>query len=352
MCGDGPGGVHGMTGPMWMPIEPPTLGRLLAFHPQPIPLVPLLALLGLLLYLWGVWALHKRGDAWPFWRTLLWAVGIVLVIGVTATGVEGYGMMLFSVHMAQHMVLSMIAPLFLLMGSPFTLALRALPARGRGSGVRRFVVMLMASRFFHVMASIPMRWFLFLSGLYVIYFTPAFDWLMHTVAGHNWMLIHFIITGLLFFGPLVRADPWPTSPNPAYRLIETFISTPFHAFFGIAIMVSTTPVVNFFTDPPLWWKVDLLADQDLAGGIAWATAEIPTVLLGLALLGQWFASDQREAKRHDRQASRDDDEQLRSYNEWLAQVSRADGVQPVVAGAAPSSEAAPTDGPSPAPPVQ
>lgn len=322
MCGDGPGGVHRMSGPMWMPQEPVSWGNLFAFHPQPISLVPLLALIGLLLYLWGVRALRRRGDTWPFWRTLLWAVGIAMVLLVTVTGIEGYGMMLFSVHMFQHMVLSMIAPIFLLLGSPFTLALRALPARGRGSGIRRFLVRALASRFFHVMAGPPMRWFLFLTGLYVIYFTPAFDWLMLTVAGHNWMLIHFIITGLLFFGPLVRADPWPGSPNPALRLLETFASTPFHAFFGISIMVATQPVVTFFSDPPLWWQVDLLADQDLAGGIAWATAEIPTVLLGLALLGQWFASDQREARRRDRQAVRDDDEQLRAYNDWLAQVGR------------------------------
>src|SRR3712207_7132004 len=45
---------------------------------------------------------------------------------------NGYSMELFSVHMAQHMVLSLITPLFLLIGSPVTLALRALP-RGRGT---------------------------------------------------------------------------------------------------------------------------------------------------------------------------------------------------------------------------
>ena len=38
-------------------------------------------------------------------------------------------MALFSVHMSQHMVLSMLMPILLLAGATITLALRSLPAR-------------------------------------------------------------------------------------------------------------------------------------------------------------------------------------------------------------------------------
>lgn len=313
-----------MSGPMWMPTLPPTLGRLLAFHLQPLPIVPALALLGLAAYVAGVVAARRRGVRWPWWRLASWLVGVLVVVLVTSTGIEGYGMLLFSVHMVQHMCLAMVAPIFLLLGSPVTLALRALPSRGAGSGARRQLVRALGSRWLAVLTSIPVRWLLFLSGLYGIYFTSLFDALMSTVWGHNAMLVHFLGTGLLFFGPLVRADPWPGRSSPLLRMVETFASTPFHAFFGIAVMSSTQPVVGFFAHPPRSWHVDVLADQGLGGGIAWGTSEIPTMLvMGIILVG-WFHSDQRDAARHERTAVRTDDAELRAYNARLAGLAALD----------------------------
>src|SRR5665811_1608381 len=101
------------TGPMWMPILPPTLGRVLAWHPQPIPLLPLIFLVLLLLYGSGVIALHRRGIRWPIQRSIFWLAGVASVLMVTATAVDGYGMELFSIHMIQHMVLNMLSPIFL-----------------------------------------------------------------------------------------------------------------------------------------------------------------------------------------------------------------------------------------------
>lgn len=323
MCGDGHGGIHGMSGPMWMPELEPTLGRILAFHPQPIPLFPLLGLLMLGGYLYAVRRLAKRGVRWPWFKTAAWVLGTLLVLATTVTGIEGYGMMLFSVHMVQHMVLTMVAPILLLVGAPVTLALRALPTQGPRAGARRFLVWLLASRFFKVVCSSPVRWFVFLSGLYGIYFTPLFDQLMSNVWGHNFMLLHFIVSGYLFFGPLVAADPWPGSTSPLFRLLETFLSIPFHAFFGIAIMSANEPIVTFFNDPPLWWRVDLMQDQYLAGGIVWVTSELPTLLLLVVILLHWWHSDSRDAVRHDRSERRTNDAELESYNRWLAGMSGA-----------------------------
>ena len=122
--------TSGMTGPMWRPAVPPGALRLLAIHPQPLPVMPVLCVVLAAAYGCGVWRMHRRGHGWPPGRSVSWAAGLVSILAVTATGVGGYGMTLFSVHMAQHMVLSMLSPILLLMGAPVTLALRALPAGG------------------------------------------------------------------------------------------------------------------------------------------------------------------------------------------------------------------------------
>ena len=53
------------------------------------------------------------------------------------------------------------------------------------------------------------------------------------------------------------------------------------------------------------FRTDLLADQNLGGGISWAMGEIPLVIVLGALFVQWIRSDRRDARRLDRAADRD-----------------------------------------------
>jgi len=316
-------GMHGMSGPMWMPDVAPSVMRLLATHLQPVPLFPVLCVLLLFAYAAGVWVIHRRGGHWPVANTLAFGAGLVVMWLVTATGVEGYGMMLFSVHMFQHMMLTMTVPILLLAGAPVTLALRALPTRGGGGAVRRAIVTVLHSRVVRVLLNPAVRWFVFLSGLYGIYFTSLFDWLMSNVCGHYLMLGHFLVTGLLFFVPLVAADPVPGRARPVFRILELFISTPFHAFFGIAVMMASTPIVSFFMHPPESWGVDVLDDQNTGGAIAWAFSEVPTLMVMAVVFAQWVRSEQRDEARRERRGQQEADE-LAAYNAYLADLNRRD----------------------------
>src|SRR3954452_17004198 len=101
-------------------------------HWSPVSLVALFLLIGAALYLYGVWRLRQRGDAWPPGRTVAFILGgLGSIAAVTVTGVEAYDTTLLSVHMVQHMVLSMVGPIFLALGAPVTLALRTLHAGPR-----------------------------------------------------------------------------------------------------------------------------------------------------------------------------------------------------------------------------
>jgi len=84
------------------------------------------------LYLTGVWTLRRRGDHWPWARTLSFVVvGMGLFVFATQSGLAAYDTTLLSVHMVQHMILSMAVPLALALGAPVTLALRTLPRAPR-----------------------------------------------------------------------------------------------------------------------------------------------------------------------------------------------------------------------------
>ncbi|MDH2390734.1 cytochrome c oxidase assembly protein [Streptomyces sp. HNM0663] len=306
---------HGMM----MDLPPFTLGRGLQFAPDSFFLIGCLLALGL--YGWGVVRLRRRGDAWPVSRTVFFAVGVLSIAVVMCTRLNEYGMVMFSVHMVQHMIISMLSPILLLLGAPVTLALRALPVAGRGrKGPRELLLALLHSRYLRVIThpafTIPM----FIASLYALYFTPLFDFLMESRTGHIAMMVHFLAVGLMFFWPIMGVDPGPHRPGYVMRMLELFAGMPFHAFFGIALMMASEPMIGTYANPPASLGIDALSDQNAAGGIAWAFSEIPSVLVLIALIYQWYHSEQRAAVRKDRAADRDGDKELEAYNAYLASL--------------------------------
>jgi putative membrane protein len=309
---------HGHHPGMWVPDEPPTWGRMFLPHLAPESVLAVLSVVGLLVYLAAVLRLRRTGVAWPWWRTAAWAAGAVSLFAVTGTWLNGYSMVLFSVHMTQHMVLSLITPLLLLLAAPVTLALRTLP-RGRGAAgaPRALLLEALHSRFAraisHPLFTVP----LFIASLYGVYFTPLFDALMRSPVGHQFMLAHFVVTGLLFFGPIVAQDPWPRTLSHPGRMLELFLPVPFHAFFGVAIMMAGSLVVTSFAEAPAGWGVDPLTDQGVAGGIVWAFGELPTVLVLAVVFFSWARSEERRGRALDRAADRSGDAELTAYNARL-----------------------------------
>ncbi len=308
-------GGHGMT----TDLAPFTLGRALEFSGDPFFVSG--CLLALALYGWGVIRLRRRGDTWSAGRTAGFVLGVLTVALVTCTRLNDYGMVLFSAHMVQHMVISMLSPILLLLGAPVTLALRALPATGRGRrGPRALLVALLHSRYVRAVSHPAFTIPLFIASLYGLYFTPLFDFLMSSQAGHFAMMAHFLAVGLVFFWPIMGVDPGPHRPGYVMRMLELFAGMPFHAFFGIALMMASEPMVSTYADPPASLGVTGLEDQTLAGGIAWAFSEVPSVIVLIALVFQWYFSEQREARVRDRAADRDGDRELAAYNAYLASL--------------------------------
>lgn len=241
---------HGMDMDMDMNMDLPpfTLGRGLEFSFDSFFLFG--SLLGLALYGWGVLRLRRRGDSWPVGRTIGFVTGVLSVALVMCTKLNDYGMVMFSVHMVQHMVISMISPILLLLGAPVTLALRALPPAARGTkGPRELLLMLLHSRYMRIVThpafTIPM----FIASLYGLYFTPLFDFLMESRTGHIAMMVHFLAVGLIFFWPIMGVDPGPHRPGYVMRMLELFAGMPFHAFFGIALMMASEPMIKTYADP-------------------------------------------------------------------------------------------------------
>lgn len=286
------------------------------------PLWLALAVLGVGWYLASVRRLTGRGDAWPVLRTVSWVVGAAVLVFATSGGPGVYGRVLFSAHMLEHMTVSMVVPPLLVLGAPLSLALRTTAARKDGTrGWREWLLHVVHSRFVAVVGHPLVASVIFMASLIAFYYSPLFEQALTTHTGHVLMNLHFLLAGYLFTSVLIGVDPGVRRPAYPLRLVLLFVTLSFHAFFGIALMMASEPMVETFKNPPASLGIDALSDQTAAGGIAWAFSEVPSVLVLLALLFQWYSSEQRQAKRQDRAADRDGDKELEAYNAYLASLN-------------------------------
>ncbi len=270
-------------------------------RPQVVPLL-LVAVLGTA-YLVGVRRLRARGDAWPVGRTLAFGAGGLGSFAVaTVSGLAAYDESLFAVHMAQHMLLVMVTPVLLALGAPVTLALRTLPRRPR-----QVLLALLHSRPVALLSFPLLGWLLFVGSPFALYFSGWYEATLSSALLHELLHVHFLLTGALFFWPLLGVDPVPGRVSAPLRMLLVVATLPFHAFLGVAVM-SVEPdgrgllaADHYLALHPL---SEAVAQQEAGGGLLWATGELVGVLLLAVMTVQWMRASEREAVREDRRLDR------------------------------------------------
>lgn len=265
----------------------------------PLPFVLTVWVAGL--YLAGVMALRRRGDSWPVGRTIAFVgFGMGSFYVATASGLAAYDTTLLSVHMVQHMVLSMIVPLALALGAPVTLALRTLPARPR-----RWLLAVLHSRIATVLSFPPLTFLLYVISPWALYFSGWYDASLSSTYVHEMMHLHLVLVGSLFFWPLMGIDPVPGRVGYPFRVALTVLTLPFHAFLGVTIMgqeelIGAEHYAALREGPMASWLPDAASDQHLAGGILWGSGDLVGLVFFGVLFVQWVRSSTKEAAREDR----------------------------------------------------
>ncbi|MGK2880807.1 MAG: cytochrome c oxidase assembly protein, partial [Mycobacterium sp.] len=150
-------------------------------------------------YVFWVIRLRRRGDAWPKGRILAFLLGCATLLFATSSGLGKYMPAMFSMHMGAHMLLSMLVPILLVLGAPVTLALRALPAAGRGDppGPREWLLAALHSGVSQVLTNPFVATVIFVAGFYGLYFGGIFDTAVDSHAAHVAMNMHFLLSGYL-----------------------------------------------------------------------------------------------------------------------------------------------------------
>jgi len=270
----------------------PTLQSLLTSHWQAAWPLDGAALACVALYARAAQRLRGR---WPLRRLACFAAGVAVLLVALQSGLDTYAERLLSVHMVQHMLLMLLAPLLLLAGQPVLLALRALPppararlARGlaRSRPLTGAAVCLLCSSAALVLVHVPQ-----------IYEAALADPLLH-------MLEHAALlgAGLLLWWPLLDADP-ARRLGPLWRIGYLLAALPAMALVGAWLNRAPTLVYARYAAPARSLGVSALADQQQAGAIMWVVGSSLVVAVGLGLVMAAMLADERRLKARERRAA-------------------------------------------------
>jgi putative copper resistance protein D len=281
-----------------IPAEP-TLGALLfGWSFDPLVWLPIVGASAL--WLWAVQRVDRAHptNVVPARRTVFFLAGMAALLVALASGIERYDTVLFSVHMVQHILITLVAAPLIVLAGPITLLLRVASADAR----RRVILPILRSRPVRFLANPVVAWLLFTSVMWISHFSPLFEAALEDEWIHR--LEHAIYLGaaLLFWWPALGVDPVPGRMGHPGRALYVGLQMPQNTFLAVAILSATAVLYPHYATLGRDWPPDPLADQQLAAGIMWVVGDIIFIGAVLAVIAGWMRHDERETARREARA--------------------------------------------------
>jgi cytochrome c oxidase assembly factor CtaG len=264
-------------------------GALTAWRFDP-PLVAGLVTAGVL-YLRGVERVH-RPDRRLVNRAACFLGGLAVLWIALQSPIDSYADVRLSVHMVQHLLLTMVAAPLLVLGAPVTLLLRAATPAFR----RRWVLPPLRSRPVRLLTAPVVCWAQFALVLWGSHFSPLYDAAVRNAGIHVLEHLLYVGSAVLFWSPVVGVDPSPKRLSHPARLLYVFLAMPQASFLGLAMWGASRVLYPSYAAA---LGAAALDDQRLAGTIMGSVGMLFLVTaLGLVLL-DWLRREEREAARAD-----------------------------------------------------
>lgn len=227
-----------------------------------------------------------RGAAIAFFA------GIGVLVIALASPVDAYADVSFTVHMAQHVLLTMLAPPLLALGAPLTLALRATsaPAARRISAVMRGRVATFLAR--PVVGSI-----VFVGVSYAVHFSRLFDAALRSDAVHAFEHALWLGAAIVYWWPIVGRDPTPHPVSYPVRLLSLFLTMPAMAFLAVAIYTARTPLYPAYAALPPPWGPGAFASQQNAAVLMWLVGSLASMVAMLIVAAAWKRDEDARQRR-------------------------------------------------------
>ena len=243
----------------------------------------------------------RRPPPFPPARVVAFYGGLAAAAVALLSPLDAYSGASLTAHMLQHVVLMFVAAPLLVLGAPVTLALRAL-----GPGARKgFLLPVLHSRAVSALAHPVVAWVLFALAQYLTHFTGFYDAALESPLLHAVEHGVYLGVALLFWWPVVAADPVPRKLSFPARLLYLVLAMPLEAFIGVAILSADSVLYpHYETLAAPWGGAAALADQGRAGALMWITGDLVALTAGLLVAAAWFRHDEARQRRIEEELDR------------------------------------------------
>ena len=290
-----PAAAHGPA-----PTEPPgAASLLLGWTIEPVPALGILAAI-----LWWRWAVGRvnathPANPVPRRRTVAFVGGMAAIAVALMSGIDRYDTTLFSVHMVQHILLTLVAAPLIALSAPITLTLRLASSGTR----RRWILPFLHSRVMRVLSFPVVAWVLFAAVMWGTHFSPLFDAALEDPVVHDLEHGLYLITALLFWWPAVALDPAPWRMTHPIRALYTFLQMTQNTFLSVVLLNAQTVLYPHYATLVRTWGPSPLVDQQISAGIMWIAGDLIFLTAIMAIIVGWSRAEGRDAARADRQAA-------------------------------------------------
>ena len=248
--------------------------------------------LAALLYGVGLHVQRRRREPWPAGRVVAWYAGLLVVAWATLGGLGVYSHVLFSAHLAAHLVLGTVAPVGLVLGAPVALAARTLPGPRvpDEQGLRDLLRDARGSRWGRLSRRPAVVLLLVAASLFGVYLTALFPALMRNHLGHVAMEAVFLGVGCLLLRLLLDpADPAAPPRSRAARAVVPLAAAVLLVVFCLVVAGRGSVLApGYFEALHRPYARDLLADQHLGALLAGGVGAVAVVLVAGVLVGRRF----------------------------------------------------------------
>jgi putative membrane protein len=229
---------------------------------DPVRLLP--AAVAAFLYWRRALSLRRRGAPVPFWRQLLFGLGLGLLLVATVSPIDWLGEeRLFSLHMLQHVLLGDLAPLCIVAGLTGPL-LRPILQLGAVERLRFLA---------HPLVALP----LWAINLLVWHLPGAYEAALGSDGVHALQHLCFFTFGALMWAPVVEVLPGPMWFGTGWKLGYIVVVRLVETVLGNVFLWTNTVAYSTYEDVPRLWGISALADQGIAGGVMMIEGSLVTI---------------------------------------------------------------------------
>ena len=248
-------------------------------------------------YTAGWWRLRRRGSKQlaDFVSLALHTGSVLAVLVALQTPVYSLSRYLFSVNMAHHMLLIMVAPPLFWLARPFPILVWALPRTvrlrlpkilARGRRVRQGLA--------YITAPGPI-WLLF-AGTFWTWHTPEFyEAAMRRQVLEDLQHFTFFATALLFWWHVVAAAPHIHGRiSYGWRVAYVLATLVQNTVLAVAITFASNLWYSYYTEVPRLWGTTPINDQRLGGAIMWVPGGMMYGIAAVVLLYKIISAEEKK----------------------------------------------------------